>query len=80
MSSAKLKMTFAYADETNRALEITNLNPALDRDELKTKIKALDVDAISDTFVSDAGAALASLAAAQLVTVTETDIPLKVSE
>lgn len=75
--TAKLKLDFAYADDTNRSIEIPNLDADLDAAALKTKIKALDVDAISDTFVSDAGAALSALAGAQLVKITETEIKLK---
>lgn len=75
--TAKLKLDFAYADDTNRSIEIPNLDADLDAAALKTKIKALDVDAISDTFVSDAGAALSALAGAQLVKITETEINLK---
>lgn len=81
MATSKLKATFRYNDYGTRAVTVgdlaTNSTAVAD---FKVNVKAFNatgVDAVSDTFLSDAGAPLVGISEAEIITTDQTVIYAK---
>lgn len=75
MATAKFKIVNAFKDDSTRDLEFGPFE-SIDVEELRTKIKNFDADAISDTYLATSGSNFASIAAATVVELDEKEINL----
>lgn len=80
-NTAVIKMQMAFADDTNRAIELGPFAPtAAAVTNAKTNIKAFDPDDVAGLYLSEGGATCTGVAAASLTVTEKTEINLKVSE
>ena len=76
VTKTKVKLTNQFADDSTVSIEFPNVDSGLTVEQLRTNVKAIDAAAISDTYVSDAGAAFTNVKAATYTTVADEEINL----
>ena len=81
VSSAKIKLNFGFADDTERPIEIGPFAPTAGAvTNAKTNIKAFDPADVAGLYLSDGGASCTGIVGATITKVSETEINLNVSE
>lgn len=77
MAKATLNLTFSFADETTRKLELGALTvEAADVETIRTKVKAFDPATVAGLYLSDGGATCTGISAANITITNETEINL----
>lgn len=78
-TTTKFKITNAFANDDKAAMEFGPFDSdTIVIETLRTNIKNFDAGAISDTYISESGSPFASISAAVVTTVSESEINLNV--
>lgn len=81
VTSAKVKLTNRFADDSTAAIEFTNVeNTQTLVEDVRTNVKNFDVDAIKATYISETGSQLAEIKSATVTVTTDEEINLNVEE